>query len=82
MFTKIVADIPLNIPGAKNPIRATLTLDALEGTIHLESADSQFKAVNHILDVMRVNNLLTMELNLKYIEADASNIPDSYRGKR
>ena len=59
MITKIVADIPLNIPGEKNPIHATLTLDAI-----LESPE--------ILDALRANNLLAMELNMKYIKTEAN----------
>jgi hypothetical protein len=66
MFTKIEADIPIKLPNERMLQHAVLKIDSDTGEVSIEFEN--FEAANELLHLIRVNNLLSIQLLLEPIE--------------
>lgn len=68
MFKQINADVPLVLPGIKGCIHADLDIETDTGNVMLRFEDEPF--AYRLLMQIRYNNLLTLDLAMKYINDD------------
>lgn len=68
MFTNVEADIPLFLPGKTGAIHAQLIIDVENNGVNIDFEDPEF--AQHLLSLMRVNNLLGVTIGTKYVAAE------------
>lgn len=65
MFSRIEADIPMWVPGSKHPVLSRFSVDNMTGMVKIEA--ESFEVANHLLELMRVNNIVQIAVSMGYI---------------